>query len=55
MIFIKSIGNNNIFTPQSSCTTCGCGTCSSNASKSASSSSGQSVSQTKNGFCGSKG
>lgn len=55
MVFTKGISDNGVITPKGSCTTCGCSTCSSTASKRASASSGQSTSQTKNGFCGSKG
>lgn len=53
MIFLKD-NSCNIIIPKSSCSPqdCGCSGCSSNASKKASSSSGQSVSQSKNGFCG---
>lgn len=55
MVFVKNIFNNNGITPKASCTTCGCSSCSTKASKKTSASSGQSASQTKNGFCGSKG
>lgn len=55
MNFIKESFSNSIM-PKASCSPkdCGCSGCSSNASKKASSSSGASVSQQKNGFCGSK-
>ena len=53
MIFIKE-GSSNIIVPTANCSPkdCGCSGCSTKASKSANATSGQSVSQSKNGFCG---
>lgn len=55
MAYIKE-GSSNIIVPQANCSAvdCGCNNCSSNASKSAKNGSGQSVSQSKNNFCGTK-
>lgn len=54
MIFLKDISSNTII-PKGSCSSkdCGCSGCSTSASKKANTTSGESVSQTKNGFCGS--
>ena len=54
MIFLEDNSSSSIIVPTGSCSPqdCGCSGCSSNASKSARSTSGASMSQSKNGFCG---
>ena len=53
MNFIKDSSSNTIV-PKSNCSPqdCGCSGCSTKASKSTSTTAGASVSQSKNGFCG---
>lgn len=53
MNFVKE-SSTNIIIPRSSCSDkdCGCSGCSTDTSKRSSRSSGASVSQSKNGFCG---